>query len=145
MPAPHISTDGCKAFSAILTFPTQRNFFSLKPKIFRCSEKFPEPGIFENLEISRFCEKASFCNPLLHFEVAESDSELQICVWIAYFIEKSIFRKMLHMARNFQTWLQDYVAARKDFELKIRLLSAVSIGFRGLEAQLQLIMKSVRK
>ena len=108
-------------------------FFSLKPKIFRCSEKFPEPGIFENLEISRFCEKASFCNPLLHFEVAESESELQIFIWIAYFIEKSIFRKMLHMARNFEILPEDCVAARRDLELKMKLLSASSIGFRGLE------------
>ena len=84
------------------------------------AKKFPEPGIFENLEISRFCETASFCNPLLHFEVAESESELQIVIWIAYFIEKSIFRKMLHMARNFQTWLQDCVAARRDLEKIIR-------------------------
>ena len=61
------------------------------------------------------------------------------------FLEKSIFRKMFHMARNFQTWLQDCVAAREDLELKIRLLSAVSIAFRGLEAQLQLMMKSVRR
>ena len=52
---------------------------------------------------------------------------------------------MLHMARNFQTWLQDCVAARRDSELKIRLLSAVSIGFRRFEAQLQVTLKSVRK
>ncbi len=48
------------------------------------------------------------------------------------------------MARNFEIRPEDCVAARKDLELKIRLLSAVSIGFRGLEAQLQVTMKSVR-
>ena len=51
---------------------------------------------------------------------------------------------MLHMARYFQVSRQDCVAARKDLELKIRLLSAVSIGFRGLEAQLQVTLKNGR-
>ena len=51
----------------------------------------------------------------------------------------------LCLEANFRLWLQDCVAARKDLELKIRLLSAVSIGFRGLEAQLQLRLKSVRR
>ena len=44
---------------------------------------------------------------------------------------------MLHMARNFHILPEDCVAARKDLELKIRLLSAVNIGFGGLEAKLQ--------
>ena len=91
MPAAHISTDGCEALSAIQKFPMQC-IFSLKPKIFRCSEKFPEPGIFENLEISRFCEKASFCNPLLHFEVAESESEVQIAARIFFYTKKTCSR-----------------------------------------------------
>ena len=52
---------------------------------------------------------------------------------------------MLHMARNFEILPEDCVAARKDLELKIRLLSAASIGFRGFANQFRVTMKNVRK
>ena len=43
----------------------------------------------------------------------------------------------VHKSCNWQLSLWPFSAARKDFELKIGLMGADSIGFRGLEAQVQ--------
>ena len=80
---------------------------------FAAFKKIPEPGILENLDFFRFCETASFCNPLIRFEVAESDSELQICVWIAYLIEKSIFRKMPSIAEQLPNLALRFLGCQK--------------------------------
>ena len=43
---------------------------------------------------------------------------------------------LAHESPNLQLSPEDCVAASKDFELKIRLVSGGSIGFRGLEAEI---------